>query len=95
MRSTGSVPLIAYRRTKDDIRDIQEPIKANIAPTYVRQSIPLRKTFLVKGRSLMVLAVRNREPTSIGRQSNVCNRDILCFDRRSLMTKALAFIRIP
>lgn len=38
----------------------------------------------------MVLAVRNREPTPIGRQSIACNRDTLR-DRHRLMTKALAF----
>jgi hypothetical protein len=34
--------------------------------------MPWRKPSSSKGRSLIILAVRNREPTSIGRQSIVC-----------------------
>jgi hypothetical protein len=54
--------LIAYRCTKDDIREIQEPIKADIA--QFRGTVDaLEKAFLVEGRSLIILAVRSREPT--------------------------------
>jgi hypothetical protein len=87
--------LIAYCCTKEYNRGHLGTNQSRYGP-HLREAVdPLEKTFLAEGRSLMVLAVRNREPTPIGRQSNVCNRDILCFDRRSLMTKAIAFIPIP
>jgi hypothetical protein len=83
--------LIAYRCSKDGHPGHPGTNQSRYS-FHLREAVdPLEKTFLAKGRSLMVLAVRNRETTPIGRQSIACNRDTLCFDRRRLMTKALAF----